>query len=104
MLAIGRALMAHPNILLLDEPSLGLAPIMIESIFEALANLNREGLTILLVEQNAEVALGLARDGYVMALGEIAFEGPTGTLSSDKLNDIYLGGAKSKTAANQGEG
>jgi branched-chain amino acid transport system ATP-binding protein len=104
MLAIGRALMAHPNILLLDEPSLGLAPIMIDAIFEALANLNREGLTILLVEQNAEVALGLARHGYVMAVGEIAFEGPTDTLSSDKLNDIYLGGGKSKTPSNQREG
>jgi branched-chain amino acid transport system ATP-binding protein len=96
MLAMGRALMAHPRLLLLDEPSLGLAPIIIDAIFEALVNLNGEGLTIVLVEQNAEAALSIARHGYVMTVGKIAIEGPANTLSGDKLNHIYLGGVKPK--------
>ena len=92
MLAIGRALMAQPRLLLLDEPSIGLGPLVIEAIFEALVSLNREGVTILLVEQNAEAALGAAGRAYVMQVGTIAMEGPASAiLDSEELRLIYLG-------------
>ncbi|RKU10992.1 ABC transporter ATP-binding protein [Candidatus Poribacteria bacterium] len=92
MLAIGRALMSHPRLLLLDEPSLGLAPILVEQIFEIIEEINKQGTTILLVEQNAYLALQITHRGYVMETGEIAIEGT----SSDLLNDVrvreaYLG-------------
>ena len=93
MLAIGRALMGRPEILLLDEPSLGLAPKLAASVFEALQTLNRNGLTILLVEQNARRALELATHGYVMERGEIVDAGPCERLRDDPRVVVhYLGG------------
>jgi branched-chain amino acid transport system ATP-binding protein len=71
MLATGRALMAHPRLMLLDEPSMGLAPVLVESIFDTILEINREGRTILLVEQNAHMALQVAHRGYVLQTGEI---------------------------------
>ena len=92
MVAIGRALMAQPRLLLLDEPSLGLAPIIVDRIFEALERLRREGLTMLLIEQRAEAALTLADYAYVMATGTIATEGPAADLRADpRLRKAYLG-------------
>jgi branched-chain amino acid transport system ATP-binding protein len=92
MLAIGRALMAKPKLLLLDEPSLGLAPIIVESIFEVLHRLNEAGLSILLVEQNAFEALDLAGRGYVLEEGHIVAEGASGELLEDeRLRAAYLG-------------
>ena len=76
MCAIGRALMAHPKLLLLDEPSMGLAPILVERIFEIIVEINKEGTPVLLVEQNALMALDVASRGYVMETGRIALEGP----------------------------
>jgi len=93
MLAIGRALMGRPEILLLDEPSLGLAPKLAASVFEALRTLNQSGLTILLVEQNARRALELAEHGYVMERGEIVDAGPCERLRHDARVVVhYLGG------------
>lgn len=92
MLAVGRALMAQPKLLLLDEPSLGLAPIIVESIFEVLDQLNQDGLSILLVEQNAAEALDLAARGYVLEEGRIVTEGPSRDLLDDeRLRKAYLG-------------
>jgi branched-chain amino acid transport system ATP-binding protein len=92
MLAIGRALMARPMLLLLDEPSLGLAPKVVDTVFEALQRLNRAGRTIVLVEQNAELAFDLAVRGYLMVLGQVALEGPTRELrTSQRVVDLYLG-------------
>lgn len=92
MLAIGRALMAGPRLLLLDEPSLGLAPIIVESIFDVLEDVNSRGVSILLVEQNAMEALDLAGRGYVLEEGRIVGEGPAGALADDeRLRKAYLG-------------
>jgi branched-chain amino acid transport system ATP-binding protein len=92
MCAIGRALMARPKLLLLDEPSMGLAPIFVEKIFEIVAEINAQGTPILLVEQNALMALEAASRGYVMETGVIALEGPAKELSSnERVRKAYLG-------------
>ena len=92
MLAIGRALMARPRLLLLDEPSLGLAPLIVQEIFGILAGLKAEGTTILLVEQNARAALELADRGYVLEAGRIVLEGPAAALRDDpRVVEHYLG-------------
>ncbi|HOE72634.1 MAG TPA: ABC transporter ATP-binding protein [Deltaproteobacteria bacterium] len=94
MLAIGRALMSTPRVLLLDEPSLGLAPILVKQIFDIIAEINAQGTSILLVEQNAHKALGIASRGYVLENGRIVASGPTSSLRSDeKIQEAYLGGA-----------
>jgi len=93
MLAIARALMAKPRLLLLDEPSMGLAPIIVAEIFEVLRTLNEQGLTIFLVEQNARQALGIAHNGYVMENGRIILSGAAGELvANPKVVEAYLGG------------
>ena len=93
MLAIGRALMAKPTLLLLDEPSLGLAPLMVEEISRIIGEINRTGVTILLVEQNAEMALGIAHHGFVLETGRIALQGPASELlASETIRNAYLGG------------
>ena len=92
MLAISRALMARPRLLLLDEPSLGLAPLMVKLIFEILQKINREGTTIFLVEQNAHMALRVAHRGYVMENGRITLEGPAAELlANDEVRRAYQG-------------
>ena len=93
MLAMGRALMSRPKLLMLDEPSMGLAPILVEQIFDIIKDLNQKGSTILLVEQNAQAALAVADRGYVLETGRIVTEG-TGTalLESDTIRKAYLGG------------
>lgn len=92
MLAIGRALMSHPRLLLLDEPSLGLAPLLVEQIFEIIQEINKQGTTILLVEQNAYLALQTTHRGYVMETGEIAIEGTSSELLNDaRVREAYLG-------------
>jgi branched-chain amino acid transport system ATP-binding protein len=94
MLAIGRALMANPSILLLDEPSLGLAPIFVKEIFEIIKEINREGKAILLVEQNANMALAISHYAYVLENGRIALEGKSNELAADpKVKESYLGTA-----------
>ena len=94
MLAIGRALMAKPNLLLLDEPSLGLAPLMVGRIFEVIARLKAEGVTMLLVEQNARKALEVADRAYVMETGVITMSGAAGELSANpEIEKAYLGHA-----------
>ncbi len=92
MLAIGRALMSHPQLLLLDEPSMGLAPLWVEKIFETLIKLKNEGMTILLVEQNARAALHIADRGYVFETGSIVLQGPASDLLEDQeVKRAYLG-------------
>jgi branched-chain amino acid transport system ATP-binding protein len=92
MCAIGRALMAHPKLLLLDEPSMGLAPIFVEKIFEIIAEINAQGTPILLVEQNALMALDAANRGYVLETGRIALEGPAKELREHEgVRKTYLG-------------
>lgn len=92
MLAIGRALMAAPRLLLLDEPSLGLAPLIVEQIGEIIATVNREGVTVLLVEQNAAMALRLAHRGYVLETGRVVKHGSCGELLGDaSIREFYLG-------------
>jgi len=92
MLATGRALMARPKLLLMDEPSMGLAPILVDSIFETIVNINKEGTTILLVEQNALMALQIAHRGYVIQTGEIVLTDNAKALRSNKtVQEAYLG-------------
>ncbi|HKX01205.1 MAG TPA: ABC transporter ATP-binding protein [Methylomirabilota bacterium] len=94
MLAIGRALMARPRLLLLDEPSMGLAPVLVEQIFETVLAINREGVTILLVEQNAAMALSIAERGYVLETGRLPLEGGARELADNpEVRRAYLGEA-----------
>ena len=93
MLAIGRALMSHPKLLMLDEPSMGLAPIIVEQIFEIIQELHKAGTTILLVEQNAQMALSVADRAYVLETGKISLSGTGAELAaSDQVRKAYLGG------------
>jgi branched-chain amino acid transport system ATP-binding protein len=92
MLAIGRALMSRPRLLLLDEPSLGLAPLVVHTIFEAIEEIRSQGTTILLVEQNAHAALGHSDRAYVLETGQIVMEGPSRELAADPgIKEAYLG-------------
>ena len=92
MLATGRALMAHPQLLLMDEPSMGLAPVLVESIFDTIEQINKEGTTILLVEQNAQMALSVANRGYVLQSGEIVLQDSAENLQSNEMvQKAYLG-------------
>jgi branched-chain amino acid transport system ATP-binding protein len=92
MLAIGRALMAKPRLLLMDEPSMGIAPILVERIYETIGEISREGTTILLVEQNALQGLAAAGRGYVIETGRIALSGPATDLGENpKVREAYLG-------------
>jgi branched-chain amino acid transport system ATP-binding protein len=94
MLAIGRALMAAPKILLLDEPSMGLAPILVEQIFHIITEINKQGTTVLLVEQNALMALGVANRGYILQTGEIVLTDEAAKLARNPaVREAYLGGA-----------
>ena len=93
MLAMGRALMSHPKLLMLDEPSMGLAPILVEQVFDIIAALHKAGTTILLVEQNAEMALSIADRAYVMETGRITLSGTGKELAaSEEVQKAYLGG------------
>jgi branched-chain amino acid transport system ATP-binding protein len=93
MLAMGRALMARPRLLLLDEPSMGLAPLLVKTIFKIIGEINKTGTTILLVEQNANMALSIADRAYVIETGKIVASGTTEELSqSDQIRNAYLGG------------
>ncbi|NLZ43260.1 MAG: ATP-binding cassette domain-containing protein, partial [Clostridia bacterium] len=92
MLAIGRGLMAKPRLLLLDEPSMGLAPLLVKEIFSIIREINAAGTTILLVEQNANMALSIAQTGYVLETGEIVLSGPAGELTrNEEVRKAYLG-------------
>ncbi|MEA3334690.1 MAG: ABC transporter ATP-binding protein [Chloroflexota bacterium] len=92
MLAIGRALMASPKLLLLDEPSMGLAPMLVEEIFNVIEEINDQGTTVLLVEQNAAQALQVAQRGYVIETGEIVLQGPSkDLLDNPRIKEAYLG-------------
>ncbi|MEP7058257.1 MAG: ABC transporter ATP-binding protein [Caldimonas sp.] len=100
MLAVARALMGKPALLMLDEPSLGLAPLVVRDIFKTIAGLRATGVTILLVEQNARAALEVADYGYVLEMGEIALEGPAAELARDpRVIETYLGAQKKNAAA-----
>ena len=92
MLAMGRAMMSHPKLLMLDEPSMGLAPLLVEQIFEIIKNLNKQGSTILLVEQNAQMALSIANRAYVLETGKIVMSGAAREmLEDDQVRKAYLG-------------
>ncbi len=94
MLAMGRALMSQPRILLLDEPSMGLAPVLVDLIFDTIRELNEQGMTILLVEQNALLALDIAHRGYVLETGRIVLEGDAKALKENpQVKEAYLGGS-----------
>lgn len=93
MLAMGRALMSHPKLLMLDEPSMGLAPLLVEQIFDIIKELNKNGTTILLVEQNAQMALSIADRAYVLETGRVSLSGTGAELiESDSVKKAYLGG------------
>ncbi len=93
MLAMARAMMGNPRLLLLDEPSMGLAPLLVETIFDTIVALNKQGITILLVEQNARMALSIANRGYVLQTGEIRLQGDAAKLRDDEeVQKTYLGG------------
>ncbi len=93
MLAVARALMAKPRLLLMDEPSMGLAPILVEEIFEVIEEINEQGVTILLVEQNAQMAFSIAHRGYVLETGSVQLEGPAAELARNpQVREAYLGG------------
>jgi branched-chain amino acid transport system ATP-binding protein len=97
MLAVGRALMSSPELLMLDEPSLGLAPLIVKEILNAVDQLRSTGVTILLVEQNARAALGVADYGYVLEMGAMGLHGPAAQLANDsRVIDTYLGAARKK--------
>jgi neutral amino acid transport system ATP-binding protein len=105
MLAMGRALMPDPQVLLLDEPSAGLAPAFVEAIFERVEGINKEGVTIVMVEQNARRALAMSDRGYVLDLGQNRFEGPGKELLQDpKVAELYLGGTARIDRADAGDG
>jgi branched-chain amino acid transport system ATP-binding protein len=92
MLAISKALMAKPELLILDEPSLGLAPLIVERIFEVIQEINQRGVSILLVEQNVQLSLEIANYGYIIELGNIVKEGPARELlRDDRVQNAYLG-------------
>lgn len=92
MLATARALMSSPRLLLMDEPSMGLAPVLVESVFDTIHEINREGTTILLVEQNAHMALQVAKRGYVLQTGEIVLDDSAeGLRSNEMVQKAYLG-------------
>ena len=92
MLAIGRALLARPKLMMLDEPSLGLSPILVKMLFKMISDLNQQGLSILLVEQNTHMALQTAHRGYVLELGNVALSGAAATLQENpRLEEVYLG-------------
>jgi len=100
MLAVGRALMSRPRLLMLDEPSLGLAPLVVREIFNTIEGLRKTGVTILLVEQNARAALQVADHGYVLEMGEFALQGPAQSLALDpRVIDTYLGAARPGVAS-----
>ena len=97
MVALARGLMAKPRLLLLDEPSLGLAPVIVQAVFQIIAEIHRRGATVLLVEQNAHMALKVADWGYVLETGRLALGGDPATLwSNEAIRDAYLGGAQAK--------
>jgi len=99
MLALGRALMAKPRLLLLDEPSLGLAPVLVRQVYDMLAQLKAQGIPLLLAEQNAHMALWLADYAYVLTLGAVTLEGPAKDLArNDMVRRLYLGGAASESS------
>ena len=92
MLAVGRALLARPRLMMLDEPSLGLSPLLVDQLFDLIASLNQGGLSILIVEQNTQMALDIARRGYVLELGRVTLQGDAATLAADPaLAAAYLG-------------
>jgi branched-chain amino acid transport system ATP-binding protein len=92
MLALGRGLMAKPRILMLDEPSLGLAPLVVAEVFQTIKELNQEGLTVLLIEQNARMALSVAKRAYLLETGAIVLSGPTDEIRNDaRVKAAYLG-------------
>ncbi len=104
MLAVGRALMSRPTLLMLDEPSLGLAPLVVREIFKTIDALRKTGVTTLLVEQNARAALETADYGYVLEMGAIALHGPAQDLAQDaRVIDTYLGAARQPTAATENQ-
>lgn len=95
MLAVGRALMSKPKIIMMDEPSLGLAPIIVQGIFEIIREINKQGTTVLLIEQNANMALKTADFGYVMETGKISLSGPgQELLANERVKELYLGKSK----------
>lgn len=100
MLAVARGLMAKPKLLMLDEPSLGLAPIIVQQLFAVIRQIREQGMTILLVEQNANMALSVADRGYVLEVGELIVEGsPSDLLGNERVRAAYLGGGKKPVAA-----